>query len=135
MGAGTRSLLIHIRQTEIPMSTATRAAGTKARHETDPEAPATSAVRAPAVSEASAQASAQAIEAERTALLRHALRMLPRSALDSVVTASCSWYAALPPAARRQCLAALEQARLGDGDGDVDEVLDQWRARAAAFVD
>lgn len=157
--AATVARLISCRQTEIPMSTATRGAALIADDPLD--APGSTAstgsgAASPARSSAHAASSAPGdtvasgtpspsagtsagatldaqTHAELTAMLGHALRMLPRAALGPVVAASCPWFQALPPAAARQCLAAVEAAR--SDTGSVEAILAQWRERARPFTD
>lgn len=68
---------------------------------------------------------------ELATMLEHSLRMLPRALLEPAVTASCPWFTDLPPAAARQCLADLQEARL---EADVAPVLAAWRRRALPFA-
>lgn len=70
------------------------------------------------------------VEASAQAMLREALRLLPRSALEPVLLASCSWYRRLPAAAARACLADVDAAR---HDGDPTPALRDWCARAEPF--
>ena len=78
----------------------------------------------------SASIEEDSIEASAQAMLREALLLLPRSALEPVVLASCPWYRRLPAAAARACLADVDTARR---DGDLTAALRDWRARAEPF--
>lgn len=78
----------------------------------------------------SASTDENSIEASAQAMHREALLLLPRSALEPVLLASCPWYRRLPAAAARACLADVDTARR---DGDLTAVLRDWRARAEPF--
>lgn len=122
---------------DAPGSTAPADAGPAASLPTSsgaaPSAPQDSSPDRPAGTPAGAGATIDAeTHAELAAMLDHALRMLPRAALGPVVTASCPWFAALPPAAARQCLEAIEAAR--SDTGSVETVLARWSERARPFA-
>ncbi|GAB96751.1 hypothetical protein BJY21_003032 [Kineosphaera limosa] len=94
--------------------------------------PTTSATTAAATS---TPPGAATVEAETSALLGAALRLLPRACLEPVLRTGCPWFAQLPPAAGRQCLAEFDAARrTDDAERSVADVLDRWRASAAAFT-
>lgn len=105
---------------------------TEPTHPTDPaERAGVRSESGPGAAPEGAGAAAHDVQAELATMLEYALRMLPRALLEPVVTASCPWYRDLPPAAARQCLDDLQEARRA---GDVASVLLQWRRRALPFA-
>lgn len=76
-------------------------------------------------------ASSQDIHAEYLTMLERSLGMLPSDLLEPLIASSCPWYGDLPPAAARQCLSELREARVA---GHVSAVLLRWRGRALPFA-
>lgn len=66
------------------------------------------------------------------ALLVAALRLLPVASLREAVAGACPWFACLPPAAARQCVAHVDSARR-DSPAALADALAGWQQRARAF--